>query len=256
MERTINFKTYGLILLAFLFTSSMLCAQEDNEEWIEASPESLAYHANRLKPTIPPYGLAKVKGLIATIPSVPGDSELYFRVLKPKAYQALSLREKFTYHMIHAEEASQNCDIPTPILDEQLKIFSQVPDPFDEENWSPRQYDFFTSNRDSVLALIAESVERSKRVGLNYKLVIAHVNGWELIPLLIQTYSLEAKDHDILTILLQLMKKNEFQPFINSTSYAKLYGEQSTYRSYINANQANKDLIISRANAFYNARKK
>lgn len=256
MKRIFKINAGLLLLLTFVFSSPSLLAQEDNEEWVAASPESLAYHASRLKSSVPPYGLAKVKGLIAGIKSVPGDSDFYFSVLSPKPYQALSLREKFTYHMIHAEESSQNCDISMPILDEQLKVFSQVPDLFDEQSWSQRQYDFFMSNRDSVLALIAESVGRSKRVGLNYKIVIEYVNGWELIPLLIQTYTIESKDHDILTVLMLLMKKNDFQPFMTSSSYTKLYGPDNWHHSFIQANQANKNLIISRAEAFYHARKK
>ncbi|WP_182954879.1 hypothetical protein [Pedobacter gandavensis] len=242
------------LFLAFgIFTTVPVFAQEG---WVEASPASQAYHANRFKNTTPPYGLVKVKAMIAGIKATGGDSDIYFRVLSPKNYQSLSLPEKFTYHMIHPEVSSQNCDVPTPILEENLKIFGTLPDTFDEANWSERQLNFLISNRDSVLALISESVNRSKKVGLNYKTAIEHINGWEIIPLLIKTYKIDHKDHDILTVLIQLMKKNDYQPFMTSASYVKLYGNNSTYTSFINHNQANEDLIISRAEAFYNGRKK
>ncbi|WP_316753798.1 hypothetical protein [Pedobacter gandavensis] len=245
-----------LFLAVAILSSTLVFAQEDNPEFKEASPASQAYHNNRLKSTVPPYGLTKVKALIAGINATGGDGDVYFRVLGPKSYQSLSLPEKFTYHMIHAEVSSQNCDIPTPILEEDLKIFGNLPDVFDEENWSERQLNFLVSNRDSVLSLISESVNRSKKVGLNYKTTIEYVNGWEIIPVLIKTYNLDHKDHDILTVLIQLMKKNDYQPFMTSATYLKLYGNNSTYRSFLNFNKANEDLIISRAEAFYNGRKK
>lgn len=254
----IKTKHYSRILFfaVAMLSSTGLFAQEDNQEWKQASASSQAYSKNRLKNTVPPYGLVKVKAMIAAIKSSGGDNDVYFLVMSPKSYQSLSLREKFTYHMIHAEVESQNCDISAPILDEDLKIFGALPDAFDEKSWSERQLNFLVSNRDSVLALISESVNRSKRVGLNYKIAIEHINGWEIIPLLIKTYQIDHKDHDILTVLIQLMKKNDYQPFMASASYSKLYGNNSTYRSFINFNQANEDLILSRAEAFYNGRKK
>lgn len=250
-----NYSRYLLLVIALLSSNSIF-AQGNDPEWKEASPASQAYHANRLKSTTPPYGLTKVKAMIANIKATGGDSDIYFNVLSPKNYQSLSLREKFTYHMIHPEVSSQNCDIPTPILEEDQKIFGNLPDAFDEANWSERQLNFLISNRDSVISIISESVNRSKRVGLNYKIAIEHINGWEAIPLLIKTYKIDKKDHDILTVLIQLMKKNDYQPFMTSTSYSKLYGGNSSFWSFINLNQANEDLIISRAEAFYNGRKK
>lgn len=255
---TITLKKYSrfFFLALGMLTSASLFAQEDNQQWIEASPASKAYHASRFKNTTPPYGLAKVKAMIAGIKSTGGDGDTYFNVLSPKLYQNLSLPEKFTYHMIHPEISSQNCDIPTPILEEDLKIFGNLPDPFEEQNWSERQLNFMISNRDTVLSLISESINRSKKVGLNYKTAIEHVNGWEVIPVLIKAYKTDRKDHDILTVLIQLMKKNDYQPFMTSASYIKLYGNNSTYTSFISFNQANEDLVINRAEAFYNGRKK
>ncbi|MBC8987019.1 hypothetical protein H9X96_14695 [Pedobacter sp. N36a] len=255
---TITLKKYIQIffLVVGMLSSVSVFAQEDNQQWIEASPASQAYHASRFKNTTPPYGLAKVKAMIAGIKSTGGDGDIYFNVLSSKLYQNLSLPEKFTYHMIHPEISSQNCDIPTPILEEDLKIFGNLPDPFDEQNWSERQLNFFISNRDTVLSLISESINRSKKVGLNYKIAIEHVNGWEVIPVLINVYKTDRKDHDILTVLIQLMKKNDYQPFMTSASYLKLYGNNSTYTSFISFNQANEDLVINRAEAFYNGRKK
>ncbi|RPE09699.1 hypothetical protein EGT74_22255 [Chitinophaga lutea] len=239
-----------LLTAAFLCCSLHLAAQ-DADEWKPASKESQAYAEYRSKITVPPYGLAKVKKLIAGIqapdedvPAKPAD----------KDYMALSLREKFTYHMIHAEIFSQNCDVQPPVQDEHKKIFGTLPDAFDEQSWSERQLNFLTSNRDSVMAIIKESVTRSKRMGVNYKHAVVEVNGKEMIPFLIDIYNTDKKDHDILTVLLLLMRKNEYQPFMASSSYRKLYGDNADFKAYIDFNTANEALIIERATNFYKNR--
>ncbi len=237
-------------ILSLLFLSFSLTAVAQ-DEW-EASKESQAYHEYRLKLTTPPYGLAHVKDLIKNI-SYDDESN---GALKAKAYEALSVREKFTYHMIHAESYSQNCDAMPPIQDEQKKIFAYLPDAFGERSWSDRQSSFLKSHRDSVIALMKESIERTKRVGLNYKEAIIEINAIEMIPFLITTYNVTKKDHDILTLFLLLMKENEYDTFIRSGSYKKLYGNDSNYQAYLNYNQANEELIIKRATDFYNANKR
>jgi hypothetical protein len=236
----------SLFLLLFCLTAFA------QDEWKEASKESQQYHEYRLKLTTPPYGLAYVKDLIKKI----AYDEESNGVLKGKTYESLSIREKFTYHMIHAESYSQNCGAMPPIQDEQKKIFANLPDAFNERSWSDRQSTFLKAHRDSVIGLMKESIDRTKRVGLNYKQAIIEVNALEMIPLLIITYNMTKKDHDILTIFLLLMKENEYGPFISSGSYKKLYGNESNYATYLNYNQANADLIIKRATDFYNANKR
>lgn len=234
------------LLSALLLSPLTLFAQEEGE-WKEASKESQAYHEYRLKNTTPPYGLSKVKGLVAKITS--GEDEAMS--LNSKTYLALPLREKFTYTMIHAESYSQNCDVMPPIQEEHLKIFGHLPDAYDEYSWSDRQTDFLNANRDSVLAFIKESVSRSKRMGVNYKSTIVAVNGKELIPFLISTYKLDHKDHDLLTVLMLLMEKNDYKPFVTSASYTKLYGPDSNYQAFLQFNKANEELILKRALDFY-----
>lgn len=233
----------------------VLAFSQEELPWKEASASSQAYHKYRQKSTIPPYGLAKVKKLVSGIVYLESDGSNGTSSLSNKAYLALSLREKFTYHMIHAEVSSQNCDVSPPILEEDKKIFGNLPDAFDEAAWSERQENFLVNNRDSVLALIKASVSRTNRVGLNYKAAIVQVNGKEIIPFLIETYKRDQKDYDILTVLMLLMKKGEYKPFMTSASFVKLYGSKSTYLSFIDHNKANEELIINRATAFYNGLK-
>ncbi|PSK92545.1 hypothetical protein [Taibaiella chishuiensis] len=237
-------------LLLFVLTAGRLAAQED-DGWQEPSKESQVYHEYRYKATVPPYGLAHVKSLITGISNDADEN----RSMKAKTYQALPLREKFTYHMIHAEAYSQNCDVMPPIQDEHLKIFGRLPDAFDEYSWSDRQTGFLAANRDSVMALIKESVGRSKHVGVNYKTAIVAVKGKELIPFLLSIYKLDRKDHDLLTVLLLLMEQAQYAPFKKTATYTKLYGPESNYQSYLQYNRANEELIIKRAMEFYNSGK-
>jgi hypothetical protein len=239
-----------LLSLAMLLCTLQLSAQ-DGEKWEPVSEESLAYHQYRTKNTVPPYGLEKVKKLVAGIGIAEDDAPN-----RPAAgdYAALSLREKFTYHMIHAEVYSQNCDAIPLAPDEHKKIFGLLPDAFGEHSWSQRQYQFLRDNRDSVMSILTESVTRSKRVGLNYKHAIVAINGREMIPFLIKTYNTGKKDHDILTVLLLLMKNNAYQPLLTSASYPKLYGDGTDFRAHINFNAANEALILERAVNFHNNR--
>jgi hypothetical protein len=235
-----------LSLIAIVFSLSLFA--QDAPGWKQASKESQAYHAYRVKPTIPPYGLAKINLLVKKIKVDSEDNA----ALSEKSYGTLSLREKFTYNMIHGESFSQNCDAMPSIQDEQKKIFAYIADAFEEFAWGDRQTAFFTDNRDSVIALMKESILRTKRVGVNFKQVIAQVNAKEMIPLLITTYNLAKKDQDILTLLMQLMKDNKYEPFLSSSAYKKLYGDEDNYQSFLTLNKANADLIIKRATDFYN----
>lgn len=239
---------YLILVFTSLLFSSASFAQED---WSEPSKESQEYHAYRSKTTVPPYGLEKIKTLIATLKDDPETSEL---ALSAAAYNKLSLREQFTYHMIHAETYSQNCDAMPPIQDEHLKIFGRLPDAFNEYSWSKRQFDFMIKNRDSVMAIIKESMNRSKRMGVNYKMAVVEINATEMIPYLISFYKKDKKDHDILTVLMLLMLKNEYATFMESQSYSKLYGENASYQAYINFNKENEALIIERATKFFNGK--
>jgi hypothetical protein len=238
-------RPYLLLLTAFFYCLHVQA--QDETEWKDASAASKVYHEYRIKLSTPPYGLAKVKQLLQHVQTSERDEEK----LSQKDYNGLSLREKFTYHMIHAEINSQNCDASPPIQDEDKKIFGRLPDAFDDWSWSERQVRFLSNNRDSVMALIMESTNRSKRMGLNYKEALVEINAREMIPYLRQAYKDNPKDHDILTVLMLLLKNNEYAPFMNSASFRKLYGDQADYRASIAFNKANEALILQRALDYY-----
>lgn len=238
-------KLLPAVLALLLPLSSM--AQDEENAFRPASPESEAYHYYRIKTTTPPYGLAKVQALIKKTAAEESDRDAV--VLNSKDYLSLSLREQFTYNMINGEAYSQNCDVEPPIQDEHKKIAAQIPDLYGEMNWSSRQLDYLNSNRDSVMAIIQESANRSKRLGVNYKMALVEIKAVEMIPFLVDFYKRDYRDKDILTVLMLLMEKQKYDPFIKSQSHIKLYGPNSNYNSYLNYNKANEDLIIQRATA-------
>jgi len=216
-----------------------------------------AYREFRAQPSVPPYGLSKVKALIAKIKpqSDEDNSDMGISPLPQKEYDALSLREKFTYTMIHPEMYAQNCAIFVPQTNEDQKIFGYLISWMNEETWSDRQLQFLLQNRDSAMAIIKESVTRSKRMGVNYKDALVEINAWEMIPFLISYYRENKKDKDVLTTLMLLMKKGNYADFIKSMSYKNLYSVESNYESSMSFNKANEDLTIQRAQAYFNSKK-
>ncbi|OQP45153.1 hypothetical protein A4H97_32970 [Niastella yeongjuensis] len=204
--------------------------------------------------TVPPYGLDKVKALIRKIKYVedPEGGESSTEMLEETQYASLSMPEKFTYHMIHPESYSQNCD-PLPIREnEDQRIFGHLKDIFGEYDWSDRQLNFLRKGRDTVIQLMMPLIEKNNRIGGNFKEAIFEMNATEMIPYLIAFYNKEKKDHYILTLLMLLMKENKYPEFMNSASYKKLYAvEEGEYAAYLVYNKANEDLIIQRATNFY-----
>jgi len=228
---------FTLLLALIFFFMATTFAQSNVDQ---------SYYTYRHKISVPPYGLSKVKLLISKINK---DSES--PILNVKAYQSLNLREKFTYTMIHAEDYAQNCDIIEPVPNEHKKIFAYLDEPFPEYVWSERQRLFLNSNRDSIMSLIKASVARSGRMGLNYKEALHAINAKEMIPFIIETFKKDHKDMGLLTLLILMMKENEYQPFLVSESYRKLYKDEASHRTYIEYNKANEDLIFKRAMDFY-----
>lgn len=240
-----------LLSLCFLF--SIATSGFAQEEIVHPSKASLRYREYRYEMTEPSYGLAKVKAMIKKLKPDSDDA----KKLTQKAYDSLSFEEKFTYTMIHGEDADQNCDAMPGIKDEEKKIFGYIPGNFgDEAMWSDRQRDFLKKNRTKVIGLLRKTIKSKQRIGVNLKHAIQEINAFELIPDMIAVYKVKRYDQDILTLFMEMMKEDNFGPFVKSQSYEKLYGEHSNYRGYIEANSANQKLVMERAMAYYNSKVK
>jgi hypothetical protein len=242
-----------LIPLLLVLAATLPARAQDEEK--HPSETSKTYHHARQRTTTPPYGIEKIRALLPKMKAVPDkdNEDAGTEGLSATVYSSLSLREKFTYNMIHGESYFQNCDINMPSFDEEKKIFGELPGVFGEENWSDRQRKFFKDNKDSVIGLIRESIGRTHYVGLNYKQTLVDINATEMIPFLVDFYKQQRKDHDILTVLLLLMLNNNYPPFMSSQSFNKLYAKGVIrYEAYLAGNTANQDLIMQRATDFYN----
>lgn len=241
------------ILTSFILLCSVACFSQPPADTTKSS-YNYAYHESRTRLTVPPYGIEKIRALISKIKPGSDNSE----ELKATDYNALSMREKFTYNMIHAESYCRDCVTASPSKNEDKKIYAYLPGAYRRFAWSERQTKFFSGNRDSVIQFMKESMGRTKRAGVNFKQCMLEINAKEMIPDIIATFKAnkKVKDLDLLTVLLNLMKDNEYEPFLLSGSYKKMYAEETSYKTYLNYSQGNEDLVIKRATDFYNTEKK
>lgn len=246
-----NFAKITFLSCVFAITAMPILAHQGDGP--KPSPASQKYHEYRLEAIEPKYGLAKIKGIVKRLK----EDEDMNRRMKAADYNSLSVAEKFTYVMIHGEDFSQNCSDMPPIVDEQKKIFAYAPGIFDDQAaWSDRQRQFLKSNRTAVIKLIRETMTAKHRVGVNLKSTILEINAVELIPDLARIYNRDKKDHDILTIMCNLMKENKFKPFLASPTGKKLYGDENDYQANLDATSANRKLVLDRALAFHKSWKK
>lgn len=243
--------------LAFLLVplwANLAAAQSISET--DVSPATKRYRAYRLETTEPPYGLKKVKALVKGIKPVKGGEDDMGDVRATAAWQRMTTEERFTYCMLHGEDPSQNCNAMPWLVDEEHKVSAYPAGFFGDEVWSKRQLAFLRSHRSDVVRLLRGTIRARGRVGANLKDTITYLNTNELIPDLIWAYRRDRKDQDILTVLMLLMREGKYAPFLSSTTYKKLYGENANAESFVAASEANQKLMFERAMGFYRTRVK
>jgi hypothetical protein len=225
------------------------------QEMPEASKTSQAYRTFRETLTKPSFGLTKVEALLKKykLRESSDDSKL-----PAKELAKLTTAELFTYHMIFGEGYSQNCDAMPIFVDEEKHIYAYPPSAMqDERGWTEDQLKVMKSKRTAFLPLLKKTILDKGTIGCNLKNAIIELNAVELIPSICDVYKRKRYDHDILSVLMILMKEGKFKPFMDSASYKKLYAdEESSYQSFLMANKENQDLIMSRALAFHATKKK
>lgn len=212
------------------------------------------YEEYRAVTTDPSYGLSKVERLVAKIKPV-DSGDVQNEALTDKQFAALSVSEKFTYCMIHAEDFSQNCDMMPVVVGSEKKIFGYPAEAFDSWTWSKRQESFLTDNRPKVIALLRDTIKTHRRVGANLKDAIVTLEAYQLIPDLVRAFNRDKRDLDILSVLLELMEDGKYKPLLESETHRKLYGDGANHQSFIVANPENIALVIARATGYYKTRK-
>jgi hypothetical protein len=217
--------------------------QDDNNAFVAAESSDAE----------PPFGLEKVKKMIHKRK----DDFLNHGKMDDSAYASLSLREQFTYNMINPEQYAQTCTIYFPQDEEYKQITAQLPRISEGFTWGEHQWKFFSTNKDSVIALMEECINKDNQVGLNFKRVIEYLNAKQMILLLVNMYNNGTKDHGLLTVLMLLMKEGKYPPFLAAPLYKKLYGdENASYKTNTEFNSENEKLIIDLATTYYHATSK
>ena len=256
MKKKVNkIWTCWLILLGFISNSSF--GQEYKDvAWNEPRPNDSAYYGMREKTSTPPFGLKKIQSLVEQrLKSLPNEALVdYDGGISGANFDKLSFEEKFTYTMIYPEIYSQACAERMFVFDPQSKIFGHLLFVYSGVFWSDRQLHFMKKNRKRVIYLITDQAIHSNTLGLNYKTALIEIDAWESIPFLISFYQKNPKDKDILTTLLQLLKKSDLVGFKQSKIYYKLYGENTHSDSWVNFSSSNEEFIIESAQALYKTR--
>lgn len=244
-----------LLLLGF-FSNSSFGQEYKDVAWNDPRPNDSAYYAMREKISIPPFGLKKVQRLVEQrVKSLPDEALVdYDAGISSVNFDKLNFEEKFTYTMIHPEIYSQACAERMFVFDPQNKIFGHLLFVYNGVFWSERQLHFMKKNKKRVIDLIMDQANRNQMLGLNYKTALIEIDAWESIPFLVSFYQKNPKDKDILTTLLQLLKKSASEEFEQSKIYNKLYGADTHYDSWINFSSANEAYIIESAQACYKKR--
>jgi hypothetical protein len=239
-SRTMKSVVFMLSLLAVGFAHA-----QDQDPNLSAATK--AYDAHRLDITEPTFALSKVNALIKKIKADKDGNE----AISAKAWSAMPANEKFTYTMIHGEDASQNCDAMMALKGEEHMIFSYPPDMFGgEEVWSDRQTKFLHSHRGTVVTLLRSTIRSRGKAGVNINQAIIELKAKELIPDILSVYDQGHKDHDILSTCMVLMKNSGYRPFMKSPIYNTLYGKNASYQSEVMATTSNRNLIERLARSY------
>lgn len=250
-------KIFALFYVLFHLVGTVLGQEDPNVSWGEPRPQDLSYYNLREKVLEPPYGLVKVKKLIKKRESSLPDGVLndYDGGISEKDFNSLTLEEKFTYTMLYPEIYSQACAEFMYIHNPQNRIFGNLPLTISSDYWSKRQLNFFNTNKSEMMRLIRDCVMKMG-FGGNFKNAIVEMNGWELIPFIIDYYAKNPKDKDCLTVLMTLMKKGKYSAFESSKVFVKLYGNDSGYFDSIHASSPNESFILESAKQYFDSKKK
>jgi len=201
--------------------------------------------------TYPDYGLEQVQAFIRQ--NKDRRESLMNTPASDGGFDSLSLREKFTYAMIHPERYLQNCS-GSEYFFRRGKLFARLSSGYNENMLSRRQIHFLKTNRDSVMTFIRAITRGANTWGINLKQAIIEINGWEMIPAMAAYHRQRPDDTDVLTTFMQLMANDVFGEFVQSPYYDPLYGAQSRYNAIIDYNKTTETFIINTAMNYYKYR--
>ena len=245
-----NFKNIAFGLCATFFALPIFA--QDYPGWPKPSAASKAYNKFKAFTNKSLTVNAKVATLVKANKKVKTDSDE--RGITQKNFDNLTTAELVTYCLTYAESFNQVCDIKTPIENEEKKILPFIAEAYEDYTLSTRQVDALKAKKTDVVNLLMAGAAKEKRIGVNYKAMLLAIGATNAIPQLINFYKASVKkDTDILTVLNTLMYDAKYTPFMQSTTYQKLYADNTMPESerFIDFNKANEALILTRAQEFY-----
>ena len=246
------------LLIVLLMFNVNIAQEAENAKPVDSLFTNSSLYNHRTENSKPSYSLVKIEKLIAKsrmknnldeVEETPNE-EIY---LSEKDFNKLSVKEKFTYTMVYPEIKSSNFILDSLNFNLENKIFGMLPLTANYPKWSLRQQKFLKENRKIVQELIQETSVKNQKMGLNFKKALIEINAIESIPFIIDFYkSTDKNDKDLLTVLMLLVKKSNYYPFVRSNIYRKLYNDTISYqKSNIEYSEANEEYILKTAKNFY-----
>lgn len=181
-------------------------------------------------------------------------------IISDSVFKSLNAFEHFVHSFFYPESYHQSCSFFSNSKDILQKIPAFLKPQNDGLSMSKRQREAIVQFRDSSILLMKQCIEESNYIGDNFKSEIINLHAFELIPTILKTIEKqkEIKDPYILTMLCLLMKF-DFQPFIESEIYNKLYSKNSngyykSYTAFIPFTTENYLKIIDFATSYYESK--
>lgn len=219
---------------------------------VSASAQSNSYQKWLEQKAVSPFKTPKVAKIIRDFGKSQNEEN---QEISEEQFNKFTFEEKFNYTLWHPENYEQNCDPNGAAIYKLTKIYGYISDCFQEMGFSEKQINFLKENKVKVFDVIKKDAATSGRIWCNYKWAIVYLEAYDQIPFIIDVYKNGGrKDNDLLALLCYLMNSAEYQPFLKSPMYKKLYMGEMT--GTIENNKANQDLIIARAMAFYKSKQK
>jgi hypothetical protein len=188
--------------------------------------------------------------------------------LSDREFNDLNPYELFVYCLMFPESFNQNCSGEGEIDDEEYwdgkdgvkesspyeKVYGYITTD-DDFTLSERQINKLKKNKKAIIDYVKQNTKGRSYLPCNYKDLIIQINAIETIPWLINYFENNShrKDKEVLTVLCSLMYQNEFGPFMESKSCAKMYLRLKK-PNYIEFNSANIKITLERAMDFYKSR--
>lgn len=187
------------------------------------------------------------------------DKDYFYRTVKLSDSDFLSLTpsEKFIYAHQYPESYMQNCSYYTSPKG-LTKLYANLPFITTGLKMSKRQIESLKINRDSSINYLRECIKKHDYIALGYKQTILELNVWEFVPFIL---SFESKlntgkneslqDTYLYTVLMRMMKDNDFPDFKKTNFYNKLYGSDAKYRETIDFTPDTRKQLVNLAENFY-----